>query len=83
MFMLRMVRDALDEAVDVGINVGINPQKEMLAFFLENPNQSVRQAAERLNISARQAERIVAQLKKDGRLERVGSRKAGYWKVNG
>ena len=55
---------------DVGINVGIK-----LTLSMQN-------VLERLNISSRQAERLVAKLKADGRITRLGSNKSGSWKVN-
>ena len=65
-----------------GINVGINLEEEILTILKDNPTLSIRKASERLNISSRQAERLVAKLKADGRLTRLGSNKSGSWKVN-
>jgi Fic family protein len=52
-----------------------------LAFFAENPEGNVALLAEALGCSKRTAERLVAELKADGKLERVGSSRAGRWRV--
>lgn len=64
---------------DVGINVGING--ELLSLIRQNNRISAKELAEVLNISSRQCERIIAELKEHGLLERKGSKKAGYWVV--
>ena len=83
-FMLDAIEMALEEAIfeTVGTNVGINLKKEILDILKENPTLSIKKVSERLNISSRQAERIVAKLKADGRITRVGSNKSGSWRVN-
>ena len=35
-----------------------------------------------LNISTRKISRIVKQLKDTGKIERIGSDRKGYWKIN-
>lgn len=50
-------------------------------FFKENPNANINQLADRLGCSKRSAERLVAELKEDGRLFREGSARAGRWRV--
>ena len=87
-FMLDAIEIALEEAVfetvgiNVGTNVGINLEEEILTILKDNPTLSIRKASERLGISSRQAERLVAKLKADGRITRLGSNKSGSWKVN-
>jgi len=38
--------------------------------------------AEKLNVSKRTIEREVKQLRETGRIERIGSKRFGYWKIN-
>ena len=52
-----------------------------LAFLRDNSRSTVAQLAERLGSSKRSAERLVAQLKDEGLLERQGSPRAGLWIV--
>ncbi|WP_270297794.1 Fic family protein [Eggerthella sinensis] len=91
-FMLRMIGNTLNEAVsergDVGTNVGINvgrnpskPDEGILAIMREEPSVTMASLASTLGISKRQVERIVASLKKSGRIERIGANKNGRWTV--
>ena len=90
--MLRIIKSALEEIVEnqsgqdvginVGINVGIKTADKVINLLEEEPKLSAVKIAEILGITSRQAERILADLKSSGRIERIGSNKAGYWKIN-
>lgn len=91
-FMLNIICDMLKEIVatqnsnnDVGINVGINVgiilEEKILLLLKDNPKITANQLAEMLNMSGRQIERIIASLKKEGKLERIGANRNGSWKV--
>ncbi|MEG1574393.1 MAG: ATP-binding protein [Bacteroidales bacterium] len=60
---------------DVGIN------SDLLSLVRQNNRISAKELAEALGISSRQCERIIAELKKNGILERKGSKKTGYWEI--
>jgi fido (protein-threonine AMPylation protein) len=67
---------------NVGINVGINfTQSEEAAIkaILRNSRLTATQLGEILGITSRQAERIIASLKKKAGLRRRGARKNGEW----
>ena len=53
----------------------------VLAFLRDNPQSTVTQLSQYLGRSKRSAERIVAQLKEEGMLERQGSPRSGVWVV--
>lgn len=80
---------ALQESTpDVGINVGINDtltsdsyEQRIITLIANSPKVSVADIAEVLGISDRQCERIIAQMKKDGFLRRVGAKKNGHWEI--
>ena len=66
-----------------GINGGINlsaSEKAAMAAILANPKLTAARLGEILGVSSRQAERLVASLKKKAGLKRVGSRKNGEWR---
>lgn len=79
-FMLEAIREAIlpyarpESAVDV-------ERARALAFLSDNSRSTVAQLAQHLGCSKRSAERIVAQLKEEGVLERQGSARGGEWKV--
>lgn len=79
-FMLEAIRDAIipfalpQSAHELELS-------DALSFFEENPRGTVSALAERLGSSKRTVERVVAELKADGKLEREGSARAGAWVV--
>lgn len=66
-------------------NAGDNFSKTsrfILKEMSENPRISISELAKILNIHIRNIEKNVAQLKKNKIIERIGSPKKGYWKIN-
>ena len=81
-FMLEVIRDALIPfASPTGSPSRETAFSKALAFFVDNPKGNVSALADSLGCSKRTAERIVAELKADGRLAREGSTRAGVWVV--
>lgn len=72
--------------VNVGANVGINAEElsigeKILVLLKDNPKMTAKQMAATLGISGRHVERVIAVLKKEGKLERIGATKKGSWRV--
>ena len=80
-FMLEAIREAIlpyarpENAADA-------ERARALAFFRDNTRSTVAQLAQHLGCSKRSAERIVAQFKEEGVLERRGSPRSGSWTVH-
>lgn len=80
-FMLEAIREAIlpyarpESAADA-------ERARALAFFRDNTRSTVAQLAQHLGCSKRSAERIVAQFKEEGVLERQGSPRSGSWTVH-
>ena len=69
--------------INVGLNVGLNEiQKEILRLIAKNKNITQKEMSEELNITKRTIERNIMILKETNLVERIGSRKSGYWKIN-
>ncbi|WP_281539675.1 HTH domain-containing protein [Selenomonas noxia] len=51
-------------------------------MLIDNPKITMAKMAERLNVAKRTIEREVKQLRETGRVERVGSKRFGHWKIN-
>ena len=71
---------------NVGINVGIKSKKQplqekILLLLNEDGSLSARALSEMLEVSQRQVERCIAELKKSDRIERVGAKRNGTWIV--
>jgi ATP-dependent DNA helicase RecG len=54
---------------------------EMCGRPQENPYSTISELAEKLSISKRAVDKQVAKLKENGKIERVGPDKSGYWKI--
>ena len=67
--------------INVGVNVGINEQ-QLLDLIAKEPTISAHKAANILNMSTRQMERLFASLKNKGIIAREGSDKNGTWVIN-
>lgn len=94
-FMLQMIRDSLYEIVknqedkqrkNDGVNDGVNKkdldtESKILLLLQKNPHVTAQSLASTLGKSKRQVERILSNLKSEGKLERVGASKNGCWKV--
>lgn len=79
-FMLEAIRDALLPFVQVD-DAQVSSIDLTLRFFEAQPSSTISALADHLGCSKRSAERIVAALKQEGRLERSGSARAGVWVV--
>ena len=62
-----------------GLNGGLN--EIVLSLINSNRNITVKEISDAANISLRKCERIIAELKEQGIIERQGSKKSGYWVV--
>ena len=66
--------------INVGINVGTNEQK-ILDIISSSPKATAREMAETMGITIRQCERLLAKMKRDNIIARIGATKNGYWEV--
>ena len=69
-----------DVGVNVGVNVGVKEQR-VLDLLAVNPALTATKIGEFLQISTRQAERLLAALKKKNRIRRVGADRNGQWEI--
>ncbi len=64
-------------------NVGLNEiQNKILKLISNNKNVAQKEISEELNTTKRTIERNIMILKEMHLIERIGSRKSGYWKIN-
>lgn len=93
-FMLESILQALEkqlnnDGIKDGINDGINDglkcndtERIILLTIRKNNRTTARDLAQLLGIQRRQVEKIIAKLKSQGILQRIGARKNGYWQIN-
>lgn len=55
---------------------------KIIHLLKDNPEMTRVDLAEACGLTVSRIEKIISQLKKEGILERVGSRKEGYWRIN-
>lgn len=70
-----------DFGIKFGIKFGDN-DKRVLLLLNSNPTFSSQKIADRLEITKRAVEKIIKRFRENGVIERIGSNKTGYWKVN-
>ena len=69
-----------DAGKNVGVNVGTSEEK-VLTLLRQDGRLTAKVLASTLGLTERQIERIMASLKRQGRLVRRGASKNGYWEV--
>jgi predicted HTH transcriptional regulator len=74
--------DVMDNGA-YGGNGGINGgnQKAVIAMITKDPKITITAISKETNIPLRTVERVISELKNDGVIVRIGSRKGGYWEV--
>lgn len=85
-FMLSVIRDVLhgfdDETrVETQVKTRVKIPEQILALLRQQPTITLAEVAEALGKSVSAIERAVAKLRKEGRLQRIGSIKSGHWEV--
>ena len=88
-FMLTEIRDTLEkhkvtEKVPnkVPDKVPNKSETHILELLLKSPHITAAEIASEIGITDRAVRKIISALKGKGLVERVGSNKSGYWKVN-
>lgn len=77
------INAGINAGINVGMNVGItDTERRLLALIVGNGKITASQAADILNISKRQAERLFASLREKGVISRQGGNKSGIWIIN-
>ena len=66
--------ESVEKSVEKNINL-------VLYYIMNNPNLTQNEIALHVGLSRRGIEKCISKLKADGKLERIGSKRSGYWKV--
>ena len=69
---------------NVGLNVGLNKtEKAVLGLLIENADRNADMIAKEIGVSKRTIERAFISLQQKGKIERIGSKRDGSWRVIG
>lgn len=74
--ILKRQNDALNGALEDVLALRI------LSAIEENPKMSQNEMADRFNVARRSVQRKIEELKSFGKIERIGGKRYGYWKIN-
>ncbi|MDY0120729.1 MAG: Fic family protein [Sulfurimonas sp.] len=80
-FMLECIYEAMSSEISSEIS-SVNTDELILEFLQKNPKATIKILASTLNLTTRAIEKQLAKLKKEGKLQRVGSARKGEWVVN-
>lgn len=80
-YMLEAIKEALAPYSGNQASATVLREEALLAFVLDRPNATIAEIAEHLGVSRATVDRLIAALRANGRLNRVGGRRAGHWEV--
>lgn len=80
-FMLHVIKDVLQQNVQLGLSDMTDPKDRILSFLKSQPKASAKQLALELGLSSRHVERLLSRLKEEGKLQRLGPNRNGTWMV--
>lgn len=81
-FMLEMICNALKEISETNSTINVVTNKgKIIALLRQDGSMSANTLSAFLGITQRQAQRILAELKREGKILRHGANKNGYWEV--
>ncbi len=63
------------------MNSSVNTEDKILEYLKQNPKTTIKKLSELLNLTTRAIEKQISNLKKENRIQRVGSARKGYWEV--
>ncbi len=73
------VRNGVTESV--ADNVADKNTESVIRFIKEKPDITLTELSRKVGVTRRTVDRIILKLKAQGRMERVGSDRKGYWKI--
>jgi Fic family protein len=79
-FILECIYEAVSSEIS-SYNSSVNTDEKILEFLKTNPKATIKILASKLNLTTRAIEKQLANLKKEGKLQRVGSARKGEWVV--
>ena len=76
------IKNYKNVGVNVGLNVGLNKtERKVLSLLIENANSTAEFLSAQIGVTKRTIERTLAELQKKGKIERIGSKRDGLWRV--
>jgi len=80
-FMLDVILETVESSVKSSVQSSVNTDEKILAYLRSNPTATIKALATALDLTTRAIEKQISNLKKENRLQRVGSARKGHWEV--
>lgn len=80
-FMLEVILESIKSSVKGSVESSVNTEDKILNYLKQNPNSTIKELSQMLDLTSRAVEKQIAKLKKESRLQRVGSARKGHWEV--
>jgi Fic family protein len=80
-FMLEVILRSIQSSVKSSVKSSVNTEDKIVKYLKQNPQTTIKELAQLLNLTTRAIEKQIASLKNDNRLIRVGSARKGEWQV--
>ena len=81
-FMLEVILETIQSSVKSSVKSSVNTEDKILNYLEQNPKITIRELAELLGLTTRAIEKQIANLKKENKINRVGSARKGHWEMN-
>ena len=81
MLVLEVILMTIKSSVKSSDKSSVNTEEKILHYLRENPTGTISELASLLSLTTRAIEKQIANLKKEGRLKRLGSARKGCWEV--
>ena len=70
------------DIVSVNVSANVSAKEKIIDIITQIPTITVKELAKMLSVTERTIYRQIEILKTENKIERVGSDKTGYWKIN-
>jgi Fic family protein len=80
-FMLEVILTTVQSSVKSDQESNLKRDKKVLLLMLENSEITIKEICSKINMSESGVKKVIKKLKDENKIERLGSLKAGHWKV--
>ena len=77
-----ILTDNVSVNVSVNSNTNVSVKNKIIDIMIQMPSITVKELAKILSVTERTIHRQIENLKTENKVERIGSDKTGYWKIN-
>ena len=77
-----IITDNVSINVSINSDVNVSIKNKIIDIMIQMPSITAKELANMLSVTERTINRQIDILKTENKIERIGSRKTGYWKVN-